>query len=304
MEARLVTPTKNILDVNLDELNEEELEAYVKQLDEARDKATVKIENLQDKIDGLDKEIQCHDKKIEEGEMRMKSHEEKIATLDLRAKKLDEEYDGLVQEMLKPLYTGEIHHVDLSKLQSDDPWFMDIIRRGPQPKDPASSTAQQTPPSSPEKSSVSSGGSSTPPSKVSSSDVSRNFSSLSLSNKSDSDSGDEQDRSKNSPQLAKLASSSQAMVMPPTAVVISAPAVKPSTSGQLPSKNKTACPSEKDPKQQIPAVTATATKAPAPQQKGLLAKLGFNKNKSAPQQLLATATLGVVPAVTQQKVLR
>ena len=68
--------------------------------------------------------------KIAECDQELKMHREDIAVIDARMKKRDEEYDRIVKEILQPLYTGEIHHFDLSKLQSDDPWFMDIIRQG------------------------------------------------------------------------------------------------------------------------------------------------------------------------------
>src|SRR5579862_3151440 len=205
MEARLVSPTE---DVNIDELNEEELEAYVKQLEEARDKALVKVKDTQDKMDKTDRAVEHLDKVIEENAAKIKAREERIAVIDVRMKERDDEYKRAIHETLKPLYTGEITHFDLSKV-SDDPWFQKTIRRGNQQKAPTSGSEQHTPPS-PERHPVSSGGSSTPPSKASrSDDLSRQSSSLSLSSRSDSDSGDEKQRSKDSPQSTKPTLSSQ-----------------------------------------------------------------------------------------------
>ncbi len=294
MEARSVNPG-NILDANIDDLNEEELEAYLAALDQATAKTQSKKKELDERCENLSQGIEKRNQEI-------KVHKENIAVLDARIKERDDELKQAIHEILKPLYKGEITHFDLSKLQSDDPWFNDIVRRDLQQRY-AASLAQNTPPSSPEKSSVSSGGSSTPPSKASrSDDLSRQSSSLSLSSRSDSDSGDEKQRSKDSPQSTKPTLSSQAMVsvaLPPAAVAPNADTVKHSV-GQPPKEDKTARLPEKNLQQPVPA--ATANKAPVPQQKSLLAKLGFNKNKSVPEQQQAPVKAGAAPVAAQRAV--
>ena len=308
METRLVSPKENILDANIDDLNEEELEVYLAALDQASDKTQSELTELdqaiaktQSKKKELDERCENLSQGIEKRNQEIKVHKENIAVIDARMKKRDEELKEAIHETLKPLYTGEITHFDLSKV-SDDPWFQETIRRGNQQKAPTSGSEQHTPPS-PERHSVSSGASSTPPSKASHSDGhSRDSSSLSLSSRSDSDSGDEKHRSKDSPQLTKPALSSQAMVsvaLPPSAAAPKVDVVKPAVA-QLPKEDKTTRLPEKNSQQPVPVATSIA---PAPQQKGLLAKLGFNKNKSAPQQqqLPVTATPGVVPVAIQQR---
>ena len=244
--------TRNILDANIDDLSEEELEACLAELDQSIAESQSSIKELdqataktQSKKKELDERCENLSKNIEKRDQEIKVHKENIVMIDARMKKRDDEYKQGIHEIFKPLYTGEVYQIDLSKL---------IQQKG------ATSAPEKHTPPSPEHGSVSSGGSSTPPSKASHGDGhSRKFSSLSLSGRSDSDSGDE----------------------------------KPSI-GQPLKEEKTARLFEKNLQQSMPA---TASKAPAPQPKGLLAKLGINRK---PQQQQLPATPGVAPVVAQR----
>ena len=84
---------------------------------------------LYQRIDELDERYNDLSKKIEKRNREIEVHKENIVVLDARIRERDDELKQAIHEILKPLYTGKVTHLDLSKV-SDDPWFIELIRRG------------------------------------------------------------------------------------------------------------------------------------------------------------------------------
>lgn len=273
-----------LLDVNLDKLTEEELEAYIQSLDKT-------TEESQEKIKKLDSEIMSSDSKIEHLGSEIEYLDSRIVAGHKKTEELRQERLEVINEMLASVDKQKVKKA----FEETFNIAVDIIDRSIE----NGALQQMKIAAEKKKDSPSSSGSSTPLSKVSSGDeLAGDLSGTSLLSRKDSSSDEEKEKTKDYPGSSKSKLSSSATVgslLPPT------PAALPHSSPKADLKKEPSV-GERSQVHQVQSATVSKASASPKKEKSLLARLGFNRNKSVPKSQVPVAGSGAsATPITQQR---